>query len=224
MGGGSDGGRGRRGRRCSASSASSSSGTRFWTKDPAVLVRQWYEIVPYGRMSSARKANALSRLALLVGGVLLANRAAGNDGGTAVLVCIALFATVVAVILLVQRRERSSRAGQGRGGDGRDDGTASAYRVEGFDYIDDSYPLITYDDYDDDRFYDADDRAYVHGTADVRQQPSDADLAWLTGGAGGRTHTFDDEDTSLVLPSRRAPVSPADVIDSGVPLPSDTYP
>ena len=190
---------------------------RFWTRDPGVLFRHWYEVVPYGRMSSARKANALSRLALIVGGVLLANRATGSDGGMAVLVCVALFAAVVAVVLVVQR---GRRFGGGAGGcrrgrtstEGFDDAAYAPYAaVTGASITDDDYQ----DDEDERLFYDANERAYAYDTTDVRQTPSDADLAWLTGGAGGRTHVFDDEDTSLVLPSS---AERGDIILSSLPM------
>jgi hypothetical protein len=179
---------------------------RFWTRDPGVLFRHWYEVVPYGRMSSARKANALSRLALIVGGVLLANRATGSDGGMAVLVCVALFAAVVAVVLVVQR---GRRFGGGAGGcrrgrtstEGFDDAAYAPYAAVTGASAADGDDQGGYDDEDERLFYDANERAYAYDTTDVRQTPSDADLAWLTGGAGGRTHVFDDEDTSLVLPS-----------------------
>ena len=76
----------------------------YWTHDPHILVYQCFEVVPYGWMSPNRKANALTRLALLVGLVLLVNRMRGGNTNTGVLFVMATLVAVVFAIILMSRR------------------------------------------------------------------------------------------------------------------------
>lgn len=162
--------------------------TPFWTDEPGVLLYRWYEVVPYGWFSPARRGNALTRLAFLVGAVLILNRLRGNASNGILFVLATLVTSVLAIVFISRRVYAPSHepftdadlaAGRpGGGGSGADD-----------------------DDFSEDVF-EMDDHQFNNATAEVSHDTADADLAFLAGGTIDRRHQFEDVDitTSVVQP------------------------
>lgn len=185
--------------------------TSFWLSDPGVLVRHWAEVVPYGWMSGGRKGNALTRLALLVGVVLLINRLRGGDTSSGIMLVVATLVAVVLAIVLMSRRSQRRRLG-GEGDRGlADEGIAPvSWKATGGGGFDPTHhdhggapprhhqqqaPVTFGADH-----FDMDSRAFRRETSVVRPDPpSQDDMRWIVGGGVDRGHVFDDHHSATVV-------------------------
>ena len=172
--------------------------TAFWVRDPGILFRS-AEIVPYGWMSPARKGNALTRLALLVGAALFINRMRGGDMASGITILGTLVAVVLAILMLSHRRDQGYYTTSSSPGGGSAALTAAWARPaapagqwleeadgggRGPDELAGRTPDRTY--------FDQDARAYRREIAPVNPTPqSRTDMTWLVGGPVGRSLVTD---------------------------------
>lgn len=143
--------------------------TPFWTDSPEVLLDKWYEVIPYGWMSNGRKANALTRLAVVITTMFLLNRCLPSPATYDPVVVAVLFLTV-AIIMIAMRRNTSLDPTNDRetfwpGPPLMD----TPVREEGTEETGGSV-------------YDSDKRSYDRAVSSVTLPAENADLKWLVGG------------------------------------------
>lgn len=163
--------------------------TVFWFDDPCVLADQWYEVVPYGWFSSPRKGNALTRLAVLVGAVLLLNRLQGDGASGFLFVTGTLVASVLAIVLISRRAFVPMAVADGFAPAG---GAVLSPRPAHADEPAEDTPA---------GFYDVNEHQYENTVADVSQDTAAADLEWMAGGTIERSAwgPFDETDTTTTV-------------------------
>ena len=142
--------------------------TPLWTAEPQILWERWNEIIPYGWMSPHRKANALTRIGIIVGAAFLVNYLRGGKGladlPPSTLAGLAAIGAVVLVVIVVMRRRRRERATE-------PPPTQHAACM----------PVVDMQDACDIKSHTIDRRAMDRQFEDLTLDPTEADQNWLVG-------------------------------------------
>jgi hypothetical protein len=154
---------------------------QLWTENCEILFKFWTEIIPFGWMTNKRKANALTRLAFVIGIGLFINRLRGGDGDSAVIMSASLVALIFAIIICARKKKNLIENYTSKNMD-EDTG------------VDPVAPPIETDDTTEyiDEVIDQHGQQYNRATSDIVLDPTKTDLRWL---AGADNH--DDLDRTL---------------------------